>query len=60
MKDKNGNDIINYQDEEGNTVNYLVGYAGVEIQPNESVPIETAIDFDISSAAYTVSYEIVK
>lgn len=60
VKDKNENDIINYQDEEGNTVNYLIGYAGVEIQPNESVPIETAIDFDISSAAYTVSYEIVK
>lgn len=60
VKDENGNDIIHYTDEDGNIVNYLVGYAGLEIAPNESTGIETSIDFDISSDAYTISYEIVK
>lgn len=60
VKDENGNDIIHYTDEDGNVVNYLVGYAGLEIAPKESTGIETSIDFDISSDAYTISYEIVK
>ena len=60
VKDESGNDIINYIDEEGNTINYLVGYVGEEIPAKGSTTITTAIDFDISSLAYTVSYEIVK
>lgn len=60
VKDENGNDIIHYTDEDGNVVNYLVGYAGIELAPKESTGIETSIDFDISSDAYTISYEIVK
>lgn len=60
VKDEEGNDIINYTDEEGNTINYLIGYAGVEIPSQGSTKIETSIDFDISSSAYEISYEIVK
>lgn len=60
VKDEQGNNIINYTDEEGNIINYLVGYAGVEIPPKGSTTIDTSIDFDISSSAYTISYKVVK
>lgn len=60
IKDENGNDIINYEDEEGKIINYLVGYVGDEIKTKESRKIETSIDYDITSSAYTITYEIAK
>jgi len=60
VKDENGNDIINYTDEDGNIINYLIGYIGDEIKSKESKKIETSIDFDITSSAYTITYEITK
>ena len=60
IKDENGNDIINYEDGEGNKINYLVGYVGKEIPSKGNTKIETSIDFDISSSAYKITYEIAK
>ena len=60
VKDKNGNDVINYYDEDGNLINYLVGYVGEKIPAGGSTDITTSIDFDISSFANNISYEVVK
>ena len=60
VKDEDNNDVISYEDEDGNIVNYLVGYVGDSIPAGESMEITTSIDFDISSYAYNISYEAVK
>ena len=60
VKDEDGNNVINYQNNNGETVNYLVGYVGDSIPAGESMDITTSIDFDISSYAHNISYEAVK
>ena len=60
VKDENNNDSINYEDDNGNVINYLVGYVGDNIPAGESVDISTSIDFDISSYANNISYEVIK
>lgn len=60
IRDKSGNDLISYIDENGETVNYLVGLVGNVIKPSESKDIITSVDLVLADDAYTVEYEIVK
>ncbi len=60
LKNSQGQNVINYKNANGEDINYLVGYVGDTIAPNETVTITTTIDNAISEDSYSISYEIVK
>ena len=60
LKDKKGNNLINYVDEEGKTINYLVGYVGDTIKAGENRTLVSNIDTNITSDVYSIDYEITK
>lgn len=60
IKDKDGNFVISYQNENAETVNYLVGYIGDVIVAGETKSIITTIDQVISNDAYNIEYKIIK
>jgi cytoskeletal protein RodZ len=60
LKDKDGNNVVSYIDENNQEINYLVGYVGETIASGETKQVVTIIDSIISDEAYTIEYEIIK
>lgn len=60
LKDKNKKDLIEYVDEEGNIINYLVGYVGDTLKTNENRDLVANIDTDVTNKVNAINYKIIK